>query len=133
MITLPIDLELLCGGHTIPLQANLIYSSTDPFAVTMEVILPDGDQVHWRFARDLLAEGLNERAGAGRGDVVIFPCMDDSLHITLQSPEGKAQLHTTPDDVDAFLEMTFALVAQGHELDAVDIDRELNEIFGTAA
>lgn len=134
MITLPIDLELLHDeGRITSLEASLIYEPADPYAVTLDIALPDGDKRTWLFGRTLLADGMAQRAGAGGGDVVIWPCQNDELHITLRSPEGTADLHTVMDDVDSFLEMTYAAVPRGEELDAVDVDSELNEIFGTAA
>lgn len=134
MITLPIDLEHIGADDKLtPLEAVLIYRPADPYAVKLDIVPPDGDRVVWEFGRDLLADGLAQRAGAGGGDVVIWPCTDGALHIMLRSPEGLAQLHTIVDDVDAFLEMTYAVVPRGKELDAVDVDQELNEIFGTAA
>ena len=116
MITLPIDLEHIGADDKLtPLEAVLIYRPADPYAVKLDIVPPDGDRVVWEFGRDLLADGLAQRAGAGGGDVVIWPCTDGALHIMLRSP------------------MTYAVVPRGKELDAVDVDQELNEIFGTAA
>ncbi|MGW6790015.1 SsgA family sporulation/cell division regulator [Streptomyces chartreusis] len=133
MITLPIDLELICGSGRKQFSAALIYDPADPYAVALDIALPEGEKAVWMFGRDLLADGLKHQIGAGRGDVIIWSCTDDALHISLRSDEGAAELHTDPADVDAFLELSYGMVERGHEMDAVDVDAELNEIFGTAA
>ncbi|MEV5813467.1 SsgA family sporulation/cell division regulator [Streptomyces mutabilis] len=89
-------------------------------------------EITWMFARELLADGHTQLTGSGHGDVSVHRCQD-SVHIQLESPEGRADLHVHAKDVTAFLAVTNALVAPGTELDGVDIGRELAAMFGEAA
>ncbi|SOE25649.1 SsgA family sporulation/cell division regulator [Streptomyces sp. OK228] len=137
MITLPIDLELILGrGHVRPLEGSeLIYEPDDPYAVVMVT----RDEMHgtvqvWTFARDLLTDGLarqlEPRTG---GDVRVWRCNPVEVHITLDSPDGRCELHAIADDIDQFLTLTYAAVPLCHEMDGVDMDRELAAIMGGTA
>lgn len=137
MITLPIDLELILPhGHVRPLEGSqLHYEPDDPYAVTLDVCEPThGENIPWTMARDLLVDGLvrqlEPRCG---GDVRIWRCDPVQVHITLESPEGTAELHAEAEQIEAFLLLTYAAVPLGHELDAVDMAAELAQIFGEAA
>lgn len=137
MLTLPIDLELICDrGHVVPCDGTyLSYDPRDPFAVTMTVVDPThGDELEWMFARDLLSGGLLRLAEPiSACDVRIWRCSPYQVHITLDSPEGRAELHAEAQQIEAFLSLTYQMVPPTHEMDGVDIDRELALIFGEAA
>ncbi len=133
MIILPVELEAVEKSKVIPLQAVLYYKAEDPYAVTLEVVQPQTEDVVWEFARDLLANGISERAGAGSGDVTVWRCQD-GIHIALCSPEGKANLHARTKDIEDFLKLSHALVPPGTELDGIDVGAQLTKIFfGEAA
>jgi hypothetical protein len=90
---------------------TLVYDSGDPWAVTLLVA---GHA--WLFARDVLAAGLYEPAGAG--DVHIRPDIGGVLgHIlvTLSSPTGTAALALPRGTVEKLLEAAEALVPPGCE------------------
>lgn len=136
MITLPIDLELICEhGHVTPCDDSyLIYDPADPYAVKLDIGDPThGDSQLWMFGRDLLIDGLARQLEPRTGDVRIWRCNSYQVHITLDSPEGTAELHADAGQIDAFLILTYAAVPLAHEMDGVDIDRELALIFGETA
>lgn len=59
------------GDEDAPVAAELVYRPRDPLAVDMVLRGPDGVEVGWTFAWDLLARGL--QAPAGEGDVRVRP------------------------------------------------------------
>ena len=70
-VTQPVQLELIdSSGTATPIEAELRYDATDPFAVTT-VFMTGHSEVRWTFGRELLAEGLYEPAGDG--DVHVWP------------------------------------------------------------
>jgi hypothetical protein len=130
-VSAKVGLRLMVAGHAaVPLVANLHYSADDPFAIRMALDVGTDEPVEWTFARDLLASGLQERAGAG--DVRIFPGGPydyDVLNIALSSPSGRAQFEAPLSAMAAFLQRTLAIVAAGHEIESIDIDRQLRELI----
>src|SRR5947207_13706945 len=75
-------------GPNAKLPVELIYDSTDPWAVTLAA----GPQ-QWLFARDLLASGCHEPAGDG--DVQVRPDtggVASHIVIALSSPNGAAEV-----------------------------------------
>lgn len=131
MIYLPLDLELI-ADEIVPMKAMLTYDTADPYAATLTVSQQSQD-AEWQFARDLLAEGFVSAHAAGYGDVRIWLCSNDNIHILLRSPEGAADLHAQSKDIADFLSLAYALVPPGRELDKIDMDGELAEILGEAA
>jgi Streptomyces sporulation and cell division protein, SsgA len=74
----------------------------------------------WVFARELLIEGLLHSAGTG--DVRVHREADvpgqagpARVHISLNSPEGRALLTMLPRDLETFLAKTRAVVVYGSE------------------
>ncbi|MFI1408777.1 SsgA family sporulation/cell division regulator [Streptomyces sp. NPDC020707] len=136
MVTLPIDLELILPhGQVRELEDSYLhYEPSDPYAATLDVIDPCTNTLKiWTFARDLLTDGLCRTAEPTFGDVKVWRCDPYQVHITLASPEGCAGLHAQADQIEKFLKLTYAVVPLEHEMDGVDMDRELASIFGEAA
>lgn len=135
MITVPIDLELtVSGGHALPLDdCELIYEPSDPYAVAL-IVRDDthGVEQEWIFGRDLLTDGLARQLEPRYGDVRIWRCTPGQVHITLDSPEGTAELHAAAEIVGKFLTLTYTAVPLEHEMQHIDIDRELAAILGGA-
>jgi hypothetical protein len=123
---------LSADGDDLPVVAELRYSAQDPLAV--EALFDDGspELVHWVFARDLLAAGLDRRTGDG--DVVVWPTQDTqarpAVHLRLRSPSGDALLEAPADSVAEFLTETARLVPPGTEYQHVDIDAALESLLG---
>ncbi|MCB5182830.1 SsgA family sporulation/cell division regulator [Streptomyces antimicrobicus] len=106
------------AGALLRLTVRLTYRPCDPYAV--EAVFRCGvDEVAWVFARELLAEGLRARAGAG--DVSVWS--DDAdvrqdtrrTFIELRPPEGTALVALPSGEVAAFLDASERIVASGAE------------------
>ena len=108
------------------------YRSSDPFAVAMTFITPEGDLV-WTFGRDLLARGTE--SPVGEGDVHVAPALGLSgrsmISIELSSPDGHLVLMARASDVSAFLARTQAVVPQGIESDFFDVDMLINQVLAS--
>lgn len=111
-------LELVGPHGAVPLDAELRYDRSDPYAVTT-AFLVGGSEVVWEFGRDLLLQGVSEPAGDG--DVQVFPSLDADgravVHIVLRSPEGQALVEARARDVLDFLAATAKVVWPGTERD----------------
>src|SRR5690348_4994040 len=71
-VSAELGLRLIVPQQTIvPLVASLFYSGDDPYAIRIAFHVGLDEPVEWIFARDLLAEGVNGRAGLG--DVQVWP------------------------------------------------------------
>jgi hypothetical protein len=134
-VTQPVRLELIdASGAATPLEAELRYDATDPFAVTT-VFMTGHSEVRWTFGRDLLSEGLYEPAGDG--DVHVWPCLDSNGHavviIELCSPDGEALVQARTGDLRAFVDRMNKAVKPGTESELVDIDAAIASIFAAEA
>jgi hypothetical protein len=118
------------------LPAELVYRTTDPYAVTAVFNCGSEEETRWFFARELLKDGLHSEAGIG--DVVVWPSSAqgqeaDRVFVRLRSPEGTALLSAARDDIEAFLGASQPLArnplafAQRNLADAWE--RELNKII----
>lgn len=118
------------GG--IPLTAEWSYRSDDPYAVTLTV--QDGDvEQSWSFARDLLDVGMMSGTAMGIGDIRIWTCDNEELHIFMTSPFGTAQLTLDHGDAVDFICATFDAVPEGDEEHFMDLDGEIEELLKGAA
>ncbi|HYO41344.1 MAG TPA: SsgA family sporulation/cell division regulator [Nocardioidaceae bacterium] len=130
-VTQLLGLELIDGaGSATPIEAELHYDPSDPYAVTA-VFLTGDSPVRWTFGRDLLLEGIAEPAGDG--DVHVWPCMDaDGRPVVLMelcSPDGEALIQARTEQLAAFLDRVTAAVPPGSEPRLLDIDSALAAIF----
>ncbi|MGH3366129.1 MAG: SsgA family sporulation/cell division regulator [Nocardioidaceae bacterium] len=127
VVSQSLTLELIdASGAASPLEAELGYDASDPFAV-VAVFRADDIRIRWVLGRDLLAEGIF--APAGDGDVHVWPCLDARgravVILELSSPHGEALLQAASSDVNDFLQRTFELVPRGAEDVALDLDEAL--------
>jgi hypothetical protein len=130
-VTQSLTLELIDPtGAVTPLEAELHYDPSDPYAVTT-VFMTGASQVRWTFGRELLIEGLYEPSGDG--DVHVWPCLDADGHavviVELCSPDGEALVQARTGDVTSFVERMTKAVAPGAESNHVDVDAALTAIF----
>ena len=106
------------------------YRSSDPFAVAMTFVTPEGDLV-WTFGRDLLMRGVE--GPAGDGDVHVSPALSLTgramVSIELSSPDGHLVLHASGADVQDFLARSAAIVAPGTESDYFDVDMLITQVL----
>lgn len=118
------------GG--VPLPAEWVYDTADPYAV--ELLIFDTETEHsWVFARDLLDVGMSSGTAMGIGDVRIWTCAADLLHIVLDSPFGHAKLTLDHGDAVDFIVATYDQVEEGEEEDFIDIDAEIRDLMAGGA
>jgi hypothetical protein len=112
----PITFELL--GHrngTVSVPVTMVWSSDDPLAIKLRIKASRRRVIVWIVARDLLADGLLFSAGVG--DVRVQPYEDhpEWMLLTLDSPDGRADLLVPVDALGGFLADTFGEVPAGAE------------------
>jgi hypothetical protein len=134
-VTQMLGLELIDGtGAATPLEVELHYQRTDPYAVTA-VFLTGSNPVRWTFGRDLLLEGLHEPTGDG--DVHVWPCMDADgapvVLIELCSPDGEALVQARTGELAGFLQRITSLVPVGSESQLIDVDAAVAAILAAEA
>ncbi len=116
-------LEMVGPEGPTPIEAELRYSQTDPYAVSV-VFLQGENEVAWVFGRDLLIRGVSEPAG--HGDVQVFPSLDPDgrgvVGLMLYSPAGQALVHASAKDVLEFLADSTRVVWPGTEGEYLDAD-----------
>ena len=112
----PITFERLCHRDgTVSVPVTMVWSSDDPLAV--ELRLKEGLSVAvWFVARDLLADGLIMAAGVGDVRVKPYERDPDWMLLTLDSPDGRADLLVPVDALGVFLADTFDEVPLGAEM-----------------
>jgi hypothetical protein len=123
---------------TVPLAARLFYSREDPYALVLAFGAGPDEPVEWLFARDLLAMGIEGRAGLG--DVKVWPSADSEggapgsvLHLELSSPHGQAHFEAPATEVSDFLRRTYQIVPAGGESGHIDVEAELNDLLRQAS
>lgn len=120
---------LVPGTAALPIQADLRYEVSDPYAVSITFHTGSqapGDVVQWTFARTLLSEGV--LAPTGEGDVQVWPSTTSGTPVvclSLSSPSGRALFEVAQNDLTSFLLDTFSAVPVGSEGAHVDVDGEL--------
>ena len=132
VVVTAVELRLVLPSGTIPVQAELAYDTSDPYAVTMTLLPPQGPAVRWLVARDVLRDGLEHPAGDG--DVRVWPAppiADEQAEVclTLASPDGEALLACASNDVRRFLVQTEHVVAPGDEDRFLDVDGLLTALL----
>ncbi|MFZ5846922.1 MAG: SsgA family sporulation/cell division regulator [Actinomycetota bacterium] len=130
-ITSSVVVDLVGPEGPTPVEANLHYDPTDPYAVAVHFLV-DGATVRWVFSRELLMSGVHEPVG--EGDVRVSPSLDPdgraALLLTLQSPAGRAVIKMRSRDVLDFLAHTSRAVWPGTESDHVDRDAAVSALVG---
>lgn len=107
----------------------LTFNPYDPYALTMDVVDDDGiTVVRWQFAREILRDGLLERAGLG--DVIIWP--DDLLTvcIRLSTPDGTCILRIESGPVAAWVARTYEMVPDGAQTMDHQVDQFIRRLLG---
>jgi hypothetical protein len=120
-----------------PLMARFSYSPEDPYAIHARFSVGQEKPIEWSFARDLLARGLEDRAGLG--DVTIWPSAGPVagagrvVNIALSSPSGRAHFGATVSDITGFLRLTYEVVPAGEESAHIHVEAELNDLLRQAS
>ncbi|GGJ40066.1 SsgA family sporulation/cell division regulator [Streptomyces brasiliensis] len=105
------------------IRTEFRFDSEAPLVVSMEFVIEGGPRVLWRIGRDLLHQGLYSVSGLG--DVQIRPSsLEDQATAWLQLASGNmAALFELPvPPLAKWLEYTYELVPDGHELAGIDWD-----------
>lgn len=110
------------------LPVELVYRATDPLAVTMVLVGPDGEEVRWTFAWDLLTAGLV--APTGEGEVRVSPATEGfhGVEVAL-APSFGVRVRLPRQEVAAFVRALRG--RQGCDADRVGaaLDAALAEIM----
>jgi hypothetical protein len=105
------------------------YDAADPYTITIffkGVTDYSGEtEVEWTISRDQLGEALLNSV-AGEGDVT-WCIVDYIATLSIQSPEGAADVLFTKAVIEKFFWDTLDIVAQGSE--TVDIDSVIEKIL----
>lgn len=133
-VTADLDLRLVVPGSTaLPVLASIAYDANDPYAV--QVTFHTGGErgtVEWRFARQLLTDGVTRLVG--EGDVKVWPTRSQggaAVCLSLSSPSGEALFEASLHELVEFLTRTYAAVPTGSEGQYVDVDAELALLLWT--
>lgn len=134
---LPMRLHLPLPGTFALVTAHLHYTPQQPYAVRAAFHLPPGHEpVVWHLGRDLLRDGLFQRAG--EGDVRIGPASRNSpdVRLCLHGDGGVALLTGPRRPLDNFLRRTAEAVPYGREAAVpgflTGLDTELARILADA-
>lgn len=113
-----------------PLAAVLTYTPTDPYAVRLAFMHGTRETASYVFARELLADGLNETAG--QGNVTVAPHEHhDWLVITLRQDDAYPfEVYATRDDVMNFTARAYRLVPMGREREWINWDATIATVLG---
>lgn len=103
---------------------TFVYSDEDPHAVAFW--FQNGNV--WTLDREQLAAGLDDATGVGAGDITVRRTKDGVL-ITLDSPEGHADLLFDHERLTSAVKATEQIVPRGTE--TVDVDRLLRALATT--
>jgi hypothetical protein len=108
-------------------QVEFTYRHSDPWAVEIQVLQKSGQLVGlpWRFGRDLLHNGLDEKVGLG--DVQVAP-EGKSLFLTLAAPTGYLVIVFDRNNIVDVLDSIFLTVPLGAESRHVNWDCELRAL-----
>jgi hypothetical protein len=133
-VTADLDLRLVVpGSNALPVLASIVYDAADPYAVQV-TFHTGGDRgtVEWRFARQLLTDGVTRLVGDG--DVKVWPTRSAgaaAVCLSLSSPSGEALFEASLTELVEFLTRSYAAVPTGSEGDYLDIDAELALLLWT--
>lgn len=113
----------------VPVQVELRYDTSDPYAVIAAFRTGRAGWVEWVFSRDLLSDGL--LADAGDGDVRIRPAVDNPevVVVELSSPSGHAMFEASAEELADFLDRTYDVVLPGNEHLWVNVDDALAHLM----
>ena len=124
--TIATVISLMLSGRQDSLLATMEFDTSDPFAVSL-TFHGNESSIEWVFARSLVIDGLQNTAGSG--DVQIWLEDAGMAIIRLESPSGTAVLRTPVLPLTVFVDDMLSLTPLGHELDGLNIYKELNDLL----
>ncbi|MFI9081457.1 SsgA family sporulation/cell division regulator [Streptomyces sioyaensis] len=128
-----VEINLVLSSElSVAMSAEFSYRADDPFAVCVTFHGNSDSTVHWRFARELLMEGMIRPAG--HGNVRVWPAESEScrvLCVALRSLDVQAIVTMPIAPIETWLERTLHVVALGSESEQLGIDAELRRLLLT--
>jgi hypothetical protein len=113
-------------GNVSAFETRLEYYKSNPFEVSM-IFRTDKGPVPWKFARELLADGMYELVGDG--DIHIWPENDNKgrayIMIELNSPDGTAYVQAPARSIHTFVNMAEAAVPISQESSSAIVDQTI--------
>lgn len=120
--------DSLGRGHE--LDTVFSYRQSDPFAVTITFMTPEGE-LPWTFSRDLLTRGLTDPVG--EGDVRVAPSIGEQgkavVIIELSSPDGHLVTQARSQDIRHFVTQSTVVVPEGEESHYLRIDDMISQLL----
>lgn len=111
------------------LPVTLVYEPTDPWAVRLEFEEDQDGPIAWTVARCLLSQGLVQPTGESDFRV---STEDGMVSITLSNRHGSVRFCLDVEDIEAFVDESFAAVPEGTEHRRIDMDAALAELLAGA-
>lgn len=126
------------GGNpvNVPINVSFTYDpEADPLTIQADFfhLHLDDHTVTWHFSRELLDAGINSLHTTGVGDVKFWFLGADSgrLIMSMENPDGYAEVSLNHITVLGFLHATFDEVLLGLENVTTALDDELERILGS--
>lgn len=127
------DITIQCidtQGRTHDLDTVFSYCESDPYAVTITFLTPEGE-LPWTFSRELLIRGLT--TPVGDGDVHVCPSINDRgravVIVELSSPDGHLVTEARTDEVFAFVRNCLQAVPEGEESQHLNLDSMIEQLL----
>jgi hypothetical protein len=121
----------LPGDEAALIVAELVYRPGDPLAANLLLTGPDGAEVGWTFAWELLERGLVVPAGEGDLRVRPVPGPVPAVEIAL-STSFAARIRLSAADIGSFVTAVRARAPYDDGEIAVDLDQELASIIASS-
>ncbi|MFE1772889.1 SsgA family sporulation/cell division regulator [Streptomyces sp. NPDC059008] len=127
-----LEMRLLLGpDDAVTVAGRFGYRSDRPYEVEVAFLSRGRTVSTWRFARDLLLEGLSGEVGEGDVRVWSFRRPGDvrRVHMELSTGDSVCELSVRASELTAWLEQTAAIVPPGREDRFLDMDTHLARLL----
>lgn len=119
---------------TVLIPVKLVYSGADPHAVTLTFLRDGEPTVTYRFARELLEDGLARPSGVGDVQVRPHETAGHLLAVVLRQADAYPfEVYALRAHVTEFLDLAGLIVPSDAELASVDMDAEIAALLGGGA
>ncbi|MGI5273119.1 SsgA family sporulation/cell division regulator [Nonomuraea sp. CA-218870] len=125
----PLTLHLADEGGT--RTSTFRYRTWEPFSVTLTLPLDEG-AAEFEFARDLLADGVEEAVGEGRIEVSPHYIDPDLVTLRMFTAGRWHEFYARRDDVDGFIDATCELVPLCKAAERLDLDALVHQLLAGA-
>lgn len=125
-VSIQMEAEVETSNRTVTTDVYLVYTTGDPWAVTLFFPEPD---VTWVFARSMLINGRFRPEGDTASGVLVAPRGLTHVQVTLRNPDQQTQIILPRSGVDRFIRYTIIICPQGDERRWVDWDRFITSVL----